>query len=590
MELRDYLRVVSHRKWIILQSIVVVAAVALVASLLQRPVYEGETHLLILQRSAGPNIFGDVLSDWTFQPERRLQTQAELVRIRPIAETVIRQLNLRETPETLLRRVKVEPAGQTDLIQIKVTDSDPRKAADIANAVAGAYVAWSRASNQAAIKAARETVAAKLEEAREELFGVAKEITKRRSEGKTVPEELQAQLRVGTGLFVTLSEKLEQLTINENLERGLGQVVAPAVLPERPIRPKPLLNTLLGLLVGAVLGVGGAFLAEYLDNTVKTVEEAQRHYGVPVLARLPADSGPDKAAYEIVLESRPNSAAAEAYRSLRTALEYLNFDGSVRRILVTSAAPQEGKSTTIANLAVAIAQTGKRVLVIEGDFRRPTADRFFRVASEVGLSDVLTGQASLKAAIQTCGVPNLGVLPSGPLPPNPSELLGSATMRSVLDHAAQVADFVLVDSPPVLAVTDCAVLAPLVDGILLVAQAGTSTREGAERAVQVLRGAETRLLGLVLNNVPTTDTYGYRYYEYYNKIRGRSGAGAGSEDEALSVARARGPVMRMLGRWAGRVLAIAAAVALGAAALVGLDALAGLGLVRGLLKALGIGG
>lgn len=594
MELRDYLRVIAARRWMILQSVVIVAAVALLGSLVQQPQYESETTIFIKQRSGGPNIFGDVLPDWTFQPERRLQTQVELVRIRPVAETVVKHLDLRETPESLLRRVVVEPVGQTDLVRIKVTDPDPKRAADIANATAEAYVTWSRDSNQAALKAARETVSTKLDEAREELFGVAKEITRRRTEGKTVPQELHAQIEVGTGLFVTLSEKLEQLTINETLEQGLGQVVAPAVLSDDPVRPRPVTSTILGLAVGLVLGLGGALLAEYLDNTIKSVDDAERHFGAPVLARVPIEDGAQRAAYDVVVDTRPASAVAEAYRALRTSLDYLNFDGGLRRILVTSAAPREGKSTTIANLAVAIAQTGKRVLVIEGDFRRPVAHRFFDVRNEVGLSDVLTGKVSLSDAIQTGATPNLGVLPSGPIPPNPSELLGSSTMKAILDHAAQVADFILIDTPPVLAVTDCAVLAPLTDGILLVARAGSSTREGAAQAVEVLRRSVTRVLGVVLNSVPPTESYGYDYYDYY-QASPKAGErehrqGSTEEADALSAARARSPIVRRITRWGPRALAVGSAVAAGAAALALLDRVLGLGIVGWLSRVLGAGG
>jgi capsular exopolysaccharide synthesis family protein len=491
----------------------------------------------------------------------------------------------------VLAKIKVEPVGQTDLIRVRAADRDPKRAADIANAAAEAYVSLSRDYNQGALKLAADAVAAKLDETRMELFDVARQITQRQSANKTVPEELKAQLQVGTGLFVTLSEKYEQLAITQTLEQGVGQIVSRAVTPGTPVRPRPVLNTILGLVVGLVLGFGGALLAEYLDNTIKTPEDVERYYGLPTLSRVPTFEAGSRQSFELALLKDSSSASAEAYRSLRTALEYLNFDGSLKTILVTSAAPREGKSTTLANLAVAIAQTGKRVLVIEGDFRRPTVHRFFNVNNDVGLSDVLTGKASLRAAIQGCAVPNLGILPCGAVPPNPSELLGSATMRSILDHAASVADFILLDSPPVLAVTDCAVLAPLVDGLLMVSLAGSSTREGAQRAVDVLRRSETRLLGVVLNGLAPAERYGYYYYDYYRATEApQEPAVAGDQQASERKARRGGRAwVRTLGRIGLRILAVAAVMAVIAAVVVAADLALSLGIVKAIVSAVGGG-
>lgn len=591
MELRDYLRVVAARKWIIIQAVAVVAAVALVGSVAQAPVYEAETEILIKQRSGGANLFGDLLGDFTWQPERRIQTQVELVKLRPVAETVVKRLNLKESPDAVLAKLKVEPLGQTDLVRVRASDRDPKRAADIANAASEAYVALSRDYNQGSLKLAADAVAAKLEETRRELFDVARQITQRQSAKRTVPEELKAQLQVGTGLFVTLSEKYEQLAITQTLEQGVGQIVSRAVTPVAPVRPRPVLNTILGLVVGLVLGFGGALLAEYLDNTIKTPEDVERYYGLATLSRVPTFEAGSKQEFELALLKDPSSASAEAYRALRTALEYLNFDGSLKTILVTSAAPREGKSTTLANLAVAIAQTGKRVLVIEGDFRRPTVHRFFGVNNDVGLSDVLTGRASLRAAIQGCSVPNLGILPCGALPPNPSELLGSATMRSILESAASVADLILIDSPPVLAVTDCAVLAPLVDGLLMVSLAGASTREGAQRAMDVLRRSETRLLGVVLNGLAPAEHYGYYYYyDYYRAAETPPQADEAAERPSGRKSKKEGRAwVRTAGRIGLRLLGVAAVIAVIAAIVAAADLALNLGIVKAIVGAVGGG-
>jgi capsular exopolysaccharide synthesis family protein len=240
---------------------------------------------------------------------------------------------------------------------------------------------------------------------------------------------------------------------------------------------------------------------------------------------------------------------------------------------------------------VAIAQTGKRVLVIEGDFRRPTVHRFFDVKNDVGLSDVLTGKASLRAAIQGCAEPNLGILPCGAVPPNPSELLGSAAMRSILDHAASVADFVLIDSPPVLAVTDCAVLAPLVDGLLMVALAGASTRESAQRATDVLQRSETRLLGVVLNGLAPSEHYGYYYYDYYRAADSPEELTPAEEQEGGKPRTKKKGRARVLaaGRVGLRALAVAAVVAVMAAVVAAADLALNLGIVKAIVNAVGGG-
>lgn len=611
MELRDYLRVASARKWIIIQAAIVVTVVALVGSIVQTRQYEAQSEVLVRERSGGPTLFTDIVQDFTFQPERRLQTQVELMKARPLAETVIKRLNLQTTPDRLLTQVQVDPVGQTDIIDIKVTDTNPRRATDIANAWANGYVNLSRDSAQIALKQARDAVSLKLDDVQTQLFGVAKQITQRESAHQLVPEELKAQLQVGTGLFVTLSGKLEELTIQEALEQGLGLIVSPAVLPDAPVRPRPVLNTILGLIVGLVLGVGGALLAEYLDNTIKTGEDAERYYGVPTLARVPSHGPKDQRSHQVVVLGGPHTPESEAYRSLRTSLDYLNFDGSLKKILVTSAAPREGKSTTLVNLAASIAQAGKRVLIIGCDFRRPAVHQFFGLKNKVGLSDVLTGRVSLRSAIQDSGVPNLGILLSGPLPPNPSELLGSATMRSLLDHAASVADYILIDSPPVLAVTDSAVLAPMVDGILIVCEAGASTREAAQAAMGVLAPSETRILGVVLNNAGPQERHGYYYY--YDYYRSSDDARAGGEAEASGeeflraeapvsaeeqaqaesgpkdrrhVSKSKGKVegRRKLASWLFSALAVAAIIAVVAAIIVLVDLALGLGLMKAIVS------
>lgn len=218
----------------------------------------------------------------------------------------------------------------------------------------------------------------------------------------------------------------------------------------------------------------------------------------------------------------PKSPVVEAYRTLRTNLQYANADGSLRRILVTSPGPGEGKSTTAANLAVILAQSGKRVVAVSADLRKPTLHQYFDLGNNRGVTNVLVGQANMEDCLQETVIENLSLLASGPTPPNPAELLGSAKMKSLLEALQERADVVVYDAPPVVAVTDAAVLAPLMDGVLLVLNVGTVPRELAIRTREQLEKVGARILGVVLNRVSPKSGYGYYYYYYYTDESGKA--------------------------------------------------------------------
>lgn len=218
-----------------------------------------------------------------------------------------------------------------------------------------------------------------------------------------------------------------------------------------------------------------------------------------------------------LITANPKSGVAEAYRSLRTNIQFYNVGERMRRLLVTSSGPSEGKSTTSSNLAITFAQAGNRVILLDADLRRPFLHRVFQVSNLVGFTNVMVGEASLEEAIRPTEVPGLSVLTSGPIPPNPAEMLGSTRMIEVLDQLSDLADIVIIDSPPVIAVTDASVLAPLVDGVILVAGAGLVNREMAQRAKAQLEAVRARVLGVVLNGVEAEGSGYYYYYYYYGE-------------------------------------------------------------------------
>jgi capsular exopolysaccharide synthesis family protein len=298
-------------------------------------------------------------------------------------------------------------------------------------------------------------------------------------------------------------------------------VVQEADLPTQPTSPRPTLNLVLGLLVGLALGVGAAVLRETLDTSVNRREQVEEILNAPVLGAVSFDSDAPKNPLGVI--TAPQSVRAEAIRQLRTNLQFVDIEHPLRSVVITSSVPGEGKSTTAANLAITLVQAGLRVIVVEADLRRPKMAEFMGIEGAVGLTSVLLGQVALTDALQQWGNQGLLVLPSGPLPPNPSELLGSSRMQDLLTELEGLADMVIIDAPPLLPVTDAAVLGTLTSGLVMVIRAHHTKREQIARAASTVHVVGAVLLGGVLNMVPTKgpDAYGYGYEYRYTKDRGK---------------------------------------------------------------------
>ena len=295
-------------------------------------------------------------------------------------------------------------------------------------------------------------------------------------------------------------------------------VVQAALLPLSPTTPKPTLNLALGLLVGLAIGVGAAVLRETLDTRVKLSEHVADLLAAPVIGVIDFDA--DAVRRPLAVLEAPSSPRAEAIRRLRTNLQFIDIEHPLRSVVLSSAVPGEGKSTTVCNLAVAMSQAGLRVVLVEGDLRRPRVATYMGIEGEVGLTSVLLGRISLDEALQPWGEGALQILPSGPLPPNPSELLGSQGMQDLLRELEGRADIVLIDAPPLLPVTDAAVLGTLTNGLVMVVRSNHTRKEQLSRAVGTVHTVGATLLGGVLNMVPAKsgDGYGYGYGYGYGEL------------------------------------------------------------------------
>lgn len=316
-------------------------------------------------------------------------------------------------------------------------------------------------------------------------------------------------------IYDSLLQRAKETGVSGELRTSNVRIVDPAETPVDPVSPRRALNILLGLFGGAFLGIGLAFFFEYLDNRVKTPEEIEQELGLPSLGLIPMTAGVAGKANPLISDSAPPN-FAEAFRALRTNILFSAADGGPKSIVVTSTGPSEGKTMVAGNVAIGLAQTGQRVLLIDADMRRPRAHELFSTPVEPGLSNLLVGAAKPSEVVRQSGVENLWIMPAGKTPPNPAELLGSKRFADLTGSLNGHFDCVVIDTPPVLAVTDSAVVAHRASGVLFVIAADTTSRQAAQTALDQLEHAHARFLGAVLNRVDV-ERDSYYYSRYYRK-------------------------------------------------------------------------
>lgn len=384
--------------------------------------------------------------------QQRVTSYVELVSSRRVSEDVVRRLQLAESPEALARQVTASSALDSVLIDVAVVDESPERAAQLANTVGEVFTG--------------------------------------------LVDELERPMQPGAPQAVAV------------------RVVQPAALPLVPSSTGLAVTLALGLLAGLTVGVGGALARNALDTSVKSPDQLREVAGVPILGTIAHD--PQVPKRPLTVHEDAQSPRAEAFRQLRTNLQFVDVDGPRKIIVVTSSMPEEGKTTTVLNLAIATSAAGSRVLVIEGDLRRPKAADLLGMERSVGLTSVLSGRVSVDQVIQPWGGGAFDVLASGPLPPNPSELLASKHMAAMLRSLRERYDLVLIDTPPLLPVTDAAAMAPATDGAILVCRFKQTTRHQVATAVEALRSVSAPVLGTVFTMVPSSGPRAYaRYNSYY---------------------------------------------------------------------------
>ena len=356
---------------------------------------------------------------------------------------------------------------------------------------------------------------------------------------KLEAEQTRLSATMGTmqRTFDNLQSEFQLARISESVDAGRVQSIDEATLPTFAVSPNRKRAITYSALVGLLLGFALAFALDRLDDSVKSPDELREQMDLPMLGLIPAiraERGSrrtsDSTAGRLITHADPRSPVAEAYRSMRTNLAFARAQQSPQAIVVASPGPSDGKSTTVANLAITFAQQGQRTLLIDADLRRAVLDKAFSTPRSPGLTEVIIGEASLEDAVHETAVPNLSLVASGRFPPNPAELLGSVRMQEILHEAKAQFDVVLLDSPPLLAVTDAAVLATMVDGVVLVVRTERTKRDAVRRALGHIHSVRGRLLGAVLNDVDLRSgayygSYGHYYYSYYGTDRRASNGG-----------------------------------------------------------------
>ena len=502
---------------------------AVLVSLQLPKVYEAKATVIVGQSlsTANPDYSQLLVS------QQLSTTYANLATTRPILETVISQLGLKESTAELAKRVRAVAPSDSTLLAISAQDGDPSRAAAIANAVANQLVVTSatiqggQADLQATIDTELKATLEQIDAAQGQVERLGAAASPDATDVATL-QALQAQLTTLRSTYASL------LSVSSG---GAGRmtVVDPAVAPESPVAPNPILNTLVAASLGLLVAAGLVFVAEYVDDTVKDPAGVQDVAGLPTLgtiSRMEGDRGRGEH-HRLATLLYPRSAAAEAYRTLRTNLEFASVDAPVGTLLVTSSLPGEGKTITAANLAVVFAQSGRRVLLVDADLRRPGVHLVFDLPNSDGLTTLLrSDESDVDAIANTTEQENLRVLTTGSLPPNPAELLGSQRMRRTVERLKAAADLVIFDSPPLQAVADAVILSSFLDATLFVTDV-RSHRGPVQQGREALAKASANVLGAVLNRVPVHDRSGYtQYYGTYASSEGTDTRAQGAERPA----------------------------------------------------------
>lgn len=524
VELRDYLSVFKRQLVLILAITLLGAAAAAAYTFRRTPVYESTASVLV--RAITTNAF-----DPGSRVDQQLNmfNQRQLAQSEPVAAVAAKELKTTATPAQLLEHVNVDVPANSQILRIKYQDTVPQTAQKGADAFAAAYLNSREADARAQATTSQKSLQADINRFQKQATAAEKVIADPDADSAT-RQAAQAKLAAANN---RLDQLLTQLSGYQSLDFTPGTVIAAADLPSTPASPNNRLDIGIGLLVGLFLGVVLAFVRDRTDDRLRGREDLAERLDRPVLASIPPLSKrvrPEgslrwkrRHKNSLVTLEQPNGPAAESYRTLRTRMARLASQLDINSVMVVSAGVGEGKSTTAANLAVVLAETGKDVLLVSADLRRPRVHQFFGLSNKTGLSNLLTdgtppdkrkrpvADGRQMASELWSVAPNLWVILSGPLPPHPSALMDSDAMRQFLKEQRDLFDFIILDCPPALVVADALALAPLADAVLVVADAKESDRDLVSRLKEEIEQVGGKIVGAVLNRSKQAGKSTYYY-------------------------------------------------------------------------------
>lgn len=543
MELKHYAAVLWKWSWLIVLAVLFAGGASYWATKQQPRIYLTSTTLMVGRfiQSADPS----QQDFWTSQ--QLAQSYVQLARRKPILEAAIDALGIEMYWQELAGKMNANVVQGTQLILISVADTDPIRAEQLTNEIARQLILQSPTTPEKEQEQHRQFVNDQLTTLQSNIQSTEQELA-----------ELQRQLALETsarsiqdtqGQIAALQQKLAgwQTTYASLLDFYNGSrtnflsVVEPA-FPAYQVGPNTRSNVMLAVSIAAMLAVSAAFLLEYLDDTVKSRDDVDRALALPTLGTINRIGRIREPTDHLIAMNAPRAPVSEAYRVLRTNIQFSSLNSRPLRLLITSAGPNEGKTTTATNLAIIMAQAGMRVILVDTDLRRPSIHSFFNVLNHVGLTTLLIDDgAAMETALHTTRVPGLSVLTSGPLPPNPAEMLGSEQMRARVTEMQALADVIIFDSPPVLAVADATILGALSSGVVLIINSGRTRSDSLRRTKERLEQVGLKILGVVLNKLSEGRAEGYDYYYYYSHESGGSGGGGAGSSGGGSAQRRPAP-------------------------------------------------
>ena len=509
---RGYLRVLARRKWVIILTLLLVTSAAVYLSLRQQPLYSASADVLIKHQNLAAGLTGVQDFSTVYEDAARIgETQARLAHTPTVATRVVDAAGITgTTADEVLASSTVTSDPSSDLLHFEVIWNDPDAAKQLATAYAAEFVRYRQELDTTSLTAARKELEDRIEQLREDGF-------KR------------------TKLYEGLIETEQQLRTMVALQSSNASISQPATEATQ-VQPQPIRNGILGFALGLLLGIGLAFLREALDTRVRSASEVGNVLGLPLLVRLPEPPRRLRDKNRLVMLEDPRGVQAEAFRMLRTNLEFANLERGAELIVITSALEREGKSTTVANLGVALARSGRRVVVVDLDLRRPMLARFFGLEDHSGLTDVALGHVTLDAARARVALGEsreqrfgngagridgvLEVLTAGPTPPDPGEFSSSHVLGEILARLRDEADVVLIDTPPLLHVGDAMALSAHVDALIVVTRLSLVRRPTITELKRVLEAAPVSKLGFVLTGAELEEGYGYADYTYAYRYSG----------------------------------------------------------------------